>query len=128
MERARVALSHWGPWMFLAYVGLVAAVVAGFVINSNNLKRDAARDAAVARCLTSRPQLLRISRHLHGVTELADVLVTNSTAALEATPRSDPQYEPRLANLRRLVAAQSDIHAVRELPVPTVAQCKATKP
>ncbi len=128
MNRAREALSHWGPWMVLAYLGLVAVVAFGFSLYAKTLKRDTARQAAVARCLTSRPQLERISKHLHGVNLLADVLVTNTRASVTATPLSDPQRRSRLANLHRIEQARSDIAAVDRLPVPTVAQCQATQP
>jgi len=128
VNRVREALRHWGPWMVLAYLGLVAVVAFGFSLYARTINRDAARQAAVARCFASRPQLQRISRHLHGVNLLADVLVTNTRASVEATPPGDPQRRSRLANLHRIEQAHDDIAAIDSLPVPTVAQCNASQP
>jgi len=114
--------------MVLAYLGLVAVVAFGFSLYARTVKRDTARQAAVARCLASRPQIQRISKHLHGVNLLADVLVTNSRASAEATLPGDPQRLSRLANLHRLEQARSDIAAIDSLPVPSVARCNAAQP
>ena len=128
MRRVREALSHWGPWIVLAYVGLVAVTVTGFTLNAHTVKQVTLEQASVARCLTSRPQLARISTHLRGVNQLARVLVMNNRATVDATPASDPQRPTRVRNLHRLEVAQRDIAAIESLHVPSVAECHAVKP
>lgn len=128
MTDTRRRLSHWGPWMIVAYLGLVGATVALYHLSSTTVKREAIHESMVARCISSRPQLRRISTHLKGVNMLSDVLVTNTEAVLASTPKNDPQRATRAANLARIKQAQKDIAAVKGLPVPTVAQCRAQKP
>lgn len=127
-QHVRSALSHWGPWMIVAYFGIVAVIVALFFVNSNTIKEDAARSAATSRCLSSRPTLLKFQTHIRGVSELAHVLVTNSRKLLEQTPRRDPDHAVRKANLRRITAARRKINALPTFHVPTVAECNKAKP
>lgn len=132
-SRSRRILRHWVFWAFIFALAIIALTAYSYTINARTLRDEAirtaetqsAKDAAVARCLTSRPQLMRISRHVSGVNDLAAILVVNSGKVLEATPSSDPQYAIRVANLRRLIRAQHKIAAVNAFPVPTVAQCRA---
>ena len=127
-DSIRVRLSHWGPWMIVAYAGLGALIVALFVVNSNTIKSDAAKAAAVSRCLSSRPTLLKFQKHIQGVYELSTVLDTNSRNVLAETPKNDPQYHVRKANLARLLKAHQKIGALPTFHVPTKAECKAAKP
>lgn len=128
----RALLSHWGPWMVVAYVGLVGVVVYGYTLNARTLRDEAireaesmsAKDSAVARCLASRPILARFSTHVKGVNDLSHAIVQNSAAIIRTTPTSDPQYRVRVANLKRLVRANDKITAIDRLAVPTVAECR----
>lgn len=130
--RVRQVLNHWMPWMVIAYIGLVGVVVYGYTLNARTLRDEAIRqaelsaahEAAVARCLGSRPQLMRVTRFVEGENDLAETLVQNSAAALEATPGDDPQYATRKANLVRLIRARENVKAIASFPVPTVAQCR----
>lgn len=117
-------LTHWGPWMVIAYLGLVSVTVAGFVVSGRTVKKQATREAAVQRCLASRPTLRAVSQHIKGVNSLAQVFVTNAGAVVASTPRSDPAFKTRVANLARAQKALKDISAVQGFPVPTIAQCR----
>lgn len=125
--------SHWAPWMVIAYLGLTFTVAAAFTLNSRTLRDEAireaeaqsAKDAAVARCLASRPQTRRISKHVLGVNQAFTVLVQNSAAILAQTPKTDPTYKVRRANLHRLVKARENVKAITSFPVPTVAECRS---
>lgn len=128
MRQTLRVFNHWGPWMVIAYFGIVAVIVTLFTLNSNTIKQDAAHQATVARCLSSRPTLLRFQTHIKGVGELAHVLVTNSRKLLEETPRSDPQHAVRKANLHRIAKARKKIDALPTFHVPSVAECKRAKP
>lgn len=139
MERAvRRRLDKPDVWTVIAYFGLAAVVVGLFFVNQQTQKTVShqARDEAIrvaqikgsaaanyTACIKSIPELRKISTHLAGVNQLADVLVTNGEAVLEATPRSDPQYPIRHANLVRLLRSREKIGAVRALPVPTRTDC-----
>src|SRR4051812_2007142 len=37
----REFLTHWGPWMVVAYLALVAITVSGFILNGKVVKRQA---------------------------------------------------------------------------------------
>lgn len=123
--------SHFAPWMVIAYVAVVFLGSAAYVVNARTLRDEAvrvaetraAKDAAVARCLSSRPQLQRVSKHVRGVNEFAVTVVENSARVLDATPRSDPQYQVRRTNLISLIKAREKIKAVSGFHVPTVADC-----
>lgn len=138
--RVRDFLSHFAPWMVIAYFGLASVTVFVLFLSARiaqdeartariqavrEAEQRAAKDAAVARCLSSRPQLRRISQHVAGVNEGFTILVLNSSAVLSQTPRSDPQYAIRRANLHRLIRAREKVLAIKAFPVPTVAQCKS---
>lgn len=109
--------------MALAYFALVSITVAGFVLNGKNVKRQATHDAAVQRCMASRPVLSKVSRHFLGVNELAAGRVQDLRDALAASPRGDPLVPARQNALQRALKAQRDIAAASGLPVPTIAQC-----
>lgn len=111
--------------MVIAYLGLVAITVTGFVISGQTVKKQATREAAIQRCIANRPTLRAFSTHLQGVNSLAEVFVKNSRALLDSTSPTDPQFSTRLANLARAEEARKDIAAVRDFPVPTKAECRA---
>lgn len=125
--RAKVywTLSHWGPWICVAYLGLVLAGTSLYRLNQQTVKRDAARQSAIANCLTNRPLAQKFSRHVEGVNDLARVLVENSAHVLAATPKDDPQYMVRKTNLSRLIFARKKVEALPNIHVPTVAECRA---
>lgn len=138
-ERWRDILDSWQFWIGVAFFVLALVVVWLFVLNQRTTRTEAAaaaeravlaerqRAAAnsnYAACIVSIPQLTRISRHLGGVNDLADVLLTNSREIARATPKNEPAYRTRIANLARLETAAAKIAAIKALPVPTVKQCK----
>lgn len=131
--RARHILRHWVFWAIIFAFALIAISAYSYALNARTLRDEAVREAeqqsaknaAVARCLDSRPVLARFSRHVSGVNDLISILVLNSGKTLESTQTSDPQFLIRVANLRRLIRAQHKIAAVDKFPVPTVAQCRA---
>lgn len=140
--RVRELFSHFAPWMIVAYIGLAAMTLAGWNLSARIAQDEAqtariqavreaetraAKDAAIARCLSSRPQLRRVSEFVGGVNDGFTILVLNSAAVLNQTPRSDPQYQIRKANLHRLIRAREKVLAIKAFPVPTVAQCKAQR-
>lgn len=116
----------------VAWLGVVVVATLGYAINARTLRDEAirtaeansAREAAVARCMASRPQLLAISRHVDGVNDLATILVKNSAALVDATPKWNPDYKVRLRNLRRIVRAREKVKAISSFPVPTKAECQ----
>lgn len=127
-KRTLKFFSHWGPWMVIAYFGIVAVIVALFTLNSQTIKEDAAQAAASSRCIASRPTLLKFRDHIQGVNEFAHVLAVNSRNVLAQTPRDDPQYAVRQANLARILKANRKIAALPTFHVPSVAECNAVKP
>jgi hypothetical protein len=132
-ERVRRFFEPSTPWIVLFIIGIGVLIGYGWTTNARTIRDEAVRaaetraaaDAAVARCMTSRPQLQRVSRHVLGVNEFAAVLVENSARTLEATPRSDPQYAVRKTNLLRLIQARKKIKAVSGFHVPSVAECRS---
>lgn len=141
-DRVRIMLDNWRFWMGVAYIALACLVVALFFINARTTSSAAhvARDEAIrvaqvkaaaaasyTACLKSIPALTAITTHLRGVNELAQVLLMNNKSALAITPRSDPLWKIRHASVARLRAARDQIAAVRNLPIPTRAQCRASR-
>lgn len=132
-NRTRRILRHWVFWGVILALAVISVAAWSVQINARTLRDEAirtselqsAKQAAVARCLASRPQLMRISQFVSGVNDLSAMLVLNSGKALEATPVSDPQFRIRVENLRRLVRARHKISEVSGFPTPTVAQCRA---
>lgn len=122
--KTRRFLSHWGPWMAVAYMALVAITVLGFVWNGTTVKQDAVNKAQTERCISTRPTLLQVSRGFSGVKQVAKILVLNSAALVASTPVGDPQRAVRVANLRRIIYAREEVAALPDFPVPTVDQCK----
>lgn len=124
--------AHWQFWMVIAYFAIAWTIAWLALVYSRTLRDEAireaearsAREAAVARCLESRPQTARVSQFVQGVNEGFTILVLNSAAVLNQTPRSDPQYRIRKANLRRLIAAREKVLAIKAFPVPSVAECR----
>jgi hypothetical protein len=110
----------------LFIIGIGVLIGYGWTTNARTIRDEAVRaaetraaaDAAVARCMTSRPQLQRVSRHVLGVNEFAAVLVENSARTLEATPRSDPQYAVRKTNLHRSDPGPQEDQGGQRLPRP----------
>lgn len=141
-DRLRNHLDDFNFWIGIAYFGLVLVVIALFFLNERTAHTEAkaaAERAAIASrllseaeatyqgCVSSIPQLRRISQHISGVNEGFDTMVANARALVESTPKSDPQYPVRLANLLRISSAQQDVAAIRELHVPTVKECAARR-
>lgn len=132
-ERIRRFFEPSTPWIVLFIIGIGVLIGYGWTTNARTVRDEAVRtaetrariDAAVARCMTSRPQLKRVSEHVLGVNQFAAVLVENSARTLAATPRSDPQYAVRKENLHRLIEARKKIKAVRGFHVPSVAECRS---
>lgn len=114
----------WKPWIGFCIIGLF--ILGGWIgsLNNSALKRDSFHSAEVARCMASRPVLQKFSTHVKGVNRVTKILVVNSAALLEQTPKSDPQHDVRKANLIRLIYAREDVKALPGLPVPTRAQCR----
>lgn len=83
--------------------------------------------SAYQSCIQSRPELRRLSLHVAGVNEMAETLVENSRAVAESTPTYDPQYAVRVANLHRLERAARKIAAIKSLPAPSLAECRARR-
>lgn len=139
-HRTREFLSHFAPWMVVAYIGLAAVTVAGWNLSARiaqdeartariaavrEAEDQAAKDATVARCLASREPTRRVSRHVQGVNEFTGIVVQNAAAIIRTTPRSDPQYRVRRANLLRLIRAREKVLAVSSFPVPSVRECRS---
>jgi hypothetical protein len=122
--RTQRFLTHWGIWMVIAYMALVAITVTGFVWNGTVVKKDAVNKAQLDRCISTRPTLQQVSRGFKGVKTVAKILVLNSAALVDSTPASDPQRPVRVANLRRIILAREEVAALPDFPVPTVAQCR----
>jgi hypothetical protein len=114
--------------MALAYFGLVLTFVTVTRINNEAVKRDAARTAAVNRCIASRPNLAKISRHLGGVNDLAKLIVANRKTEVLRTPPGDPRRQVSLENLRRSKEALKKIAAIDRLKVPSLTECQALNP
>lgn len=125
-------LDDWRFWTGVAYFALAFLMVWLYVVNSRTIREEATRratelaamQAAYRQCLGSIPSLNKINTHLRGVNDLAETLTLNSLAVASTTPKGDPQYRTRRANLARLQAARAKIGAVAELPVPTRKQCR----
>lgn len=117
-------LSHWGVWMAIAYLALVAITVTGFVSYGRTVKQAAVNKAQVERCVATRPTLAQINHGFGGLKDVSRILVVNNATIVSLTPRDDPQFNARLANLRRLIFAREQVAALPDFPVPTVAQCR----
>ncbi len=125
-------------WIKTIFVILAVFSVGGFVLNAKTnqaqvqaAKLDAIRKAETQStyqtCVSSIPQLVRFRKHVMGVNDLAAILAQNTAAAIESAPPDDPLAATRRANLARLIAAQTEIAAVRSFPVPTVKVCAARR-
>ncbi len=134
-DRWRFRLDRWEFWVGVAYFAIVMTLVGLFVTYGKASReqtvrlaeRRAAAQATYLGCIRSIPELHRVTVHLHGVNQLADVLVANTRAALAQTSRTDRLYEVRSRSLTRLVGAQKKIAAASSIPTPTVAQCEARR-
>lgn len=126
-ERLRLYLSDWRPWTTVAYLGLVGVVVALYFhqteIGKQEATREAERQARVAQCVGAIPQLRKTQRFLEGVREFHRVAAMNSKATLDATPKTDPQYQVRLQNYRRIAATVADVSGL-SFHIPTVGECQ----
>lgn len=132
-DRIRRFFEPSKPWniMFLLAIGVLIGYMS--VINARTIRDEAVRtaeaqsskNAAVARCMESRPILMKFSRHVQGVNDGFVTLVTNSRKTIAQTPTSDPEYGVRVANLHRLLAAMRKVAALPGFPVPTKAKCRA---
>lgn len=147
-DRARYALSDWHFWVIVAYLGLVGVVVALYFVNDKTSKASvalarqtavrqaaviadrkaatAARKLKVTQCMDSRKpgsNLRRINGFLHGVQVFHEIIATNNRAIVESTPTSDPTYQVRLNNYRRILRTVKDVSGV-SFPIPSVADCK----
>lgn len=140
--RVRDYLDSWQFWISVLGLGLMVGFVWLAVLQKQATRseaRAAAERAVIAErvrvsaqstyqaCVTSIPVLKGISNHLAGTYDLADTLVRNSRAVVEATPMSDPTRKARVANLVRITAARTKIAEATSLPVPTRAQCTARR-
>lgn len=131
-------IDGWKFWMVVAYLALAALSIflyANARTSSDALartvrdetvhqaERQAARNAAVARCLSSRPALRKINGFVAAVRQLHEVIDENSRTVLQATPRSDPTYQARR---RAYVRVHETLPAIETLrfPVPTEAECR----
>lgn len=129
-------------WRAVPYVGIVILFLwLAYVQQSqtrdlaNQAKREAvkiaeqrsAANAAYGRCVDSIVPTARISTHVAGVNEAFVVILESSLRTLAVTPRSDPLYRVRVANVRKLAAAIRRVAAVKGFPVPTLADCKARR-
>ncbi len=123
----------WVAALTLIVVGLLAATVIIALTAAKtaaaSARQEAVHEAGVratyTSCLTSRPALRAISRHVVGVNALAAILVENSRASIAAAPKHDPLAVTRRKNLVRLERARAEVGAVKGFPVPSEAQCAA---
>ncbi len=122
------------------WLGLLTVVVLGLVVlgvstaiytahtAAKQSKQEAIQEAAIrdeyTRCVNSIPLLSKFREHVHGVNDLARILVKNSEASIAAAPKNDPLAATRRANLERTRHAARRIAAVQTFPVPTVASCE----
>ena len=124
--RERVDTFRFFAIVYGVAIGLLA--IGGWVLNARTneqaARNTAAREAALVACIRSIPVTSRISLHVSGVNDLAQILVQNSKDAIAASAPGDPLAHVRVANLRRLQVAAAKIGAVTAFPVPTVAECE----
>lgn len=141
MNRFRVLLDSWQFWVGVAYVGLACVVVALWV-NYSRVSREqvqtervsAARHADIVanaeaqyqQCVKSIPALIRINRFLHGVQDEHRILLVNSLASHQATPKDTALWKAQLVNIRRLRRASEEVQGVH-FPVPTRKSCVALR-
>lgn len=141
VRQMRPTLDSFNFWVAVAYVGLVAVVVALFFINQNttaNVKRTTADEAAHSaeilssarsryqECVASIPVLTKINGYLDGTRIVDRALVANSAANLAATPPGSALYWTRVQNLARLERAARSAKGVK-FPVPTKQDCTALR-
>lgn len=123
----RNRLDNWRFWMVLAWFAIAFLMVAGYRLSVRTAQeqatREAASDAAVARCIASIPVLTKVNLFFEGERDLALTLLENSRANLSVTPMSDPVRATRVRNLRRLEAAYGKVAAIDKFPVPTEMGC-----
>jgi hypothetical protein len=124
----RIAFHSWRVWFVVALAGVILALILGYYNLQRTIRDEGAREeAAYVSCVQSIPILKAISIHFRGVNDVAGeggVLVRNSEAVVAATPRSDPQYAIRKANLERILRAARRVAAIKSLPAPTKAECR----
>lgn len=131
-------LDNWRVWVGVAYFALAAVSVWLAVITmrtaqtaSHTAREQAIRQSAIQSdykaCLRSIPGTARVNRFLGGVNDLANILVLNSQAALQAETPGDPLHQTRIDNLERLRRAQENVNRVRSFPVPTRQTCTARR-
>ena len=130
------ALDSWKFWVAVAYAGLAGVLLGLYVLFENQSNETARRiaiqrsaaQASVSACVTS----VKNAPLSRGFAEAHRALVANqiltTTAALQASPSSDPLYEVRLASLHRLEKAMANadklIMVVKDT-TPTKARCNA---
>jgi hypothetical protein len=135
-------MDNWKFWMLIAYVGLVGLFLFGFALNNRTARaqalaarndavrvaeRRAAATAAYQRCVGSIVPTQRVSTHVAGVNDLAEILLANAIRNHNVTPRSSPQWETQLVNIRFLRMAVRKVAAVKSFPAPTKAECRARR-
>lgn len=138
----RNRLDSWQWWIGAAFFGLTCVVVALFFINQrvSRTLADQAQATAIRvaqtsttaqteykRCVASIPLLANFARHVEGVNDGFQALVTNSRQGILATDPADPLYQTRVRNLIRLENAVKKVAAVKTFPVPTRASCAARR-
>ncbi len=69
MTRLAIAMSKTGLafGLLIAYFGLVVVFIVLFTLNANVVKKETLKQAAIARCLNSRPLLLKLNRRIDGL-------------------------------------------------------------
>jgi hypothetical protein len=127
-----------GFWLLIAYIVLAAVAVRGQVTQAQTTRNAAhtAKEQAIRRssqesaivsdykvCVRSAPSIARVNKFLHGVNDLADILIQNAAAGLKAAPPGDPLNPVRRASLIRLRKARANVAVIKRFPVPTKAEC-----
>jgi hypothetical protein len=103
---------------------LLSMMVLVAVGGGNVAERRAAATAAYQRCVSSIVPTQRVSTHVAGVNDLAEILLANAIRNHNVTPRSSPQWETQLVNIRFLRMAVRKVAAVKSFPAPTKAECR----
>lgn len=138
----RKTLTDWPFYTAVAYFGLVAVVIWSISINSHTSRTQAhqaadesGRQAEIVAnansqynaCISSIPIAKKINNFIFGTQSLAHIFKLNTKAALDSTPKTDPQRATRLDNYNRVMAViplvgkpGGGVH----FTVATKAQCK----
>lgn len=123
-QRALGFLSHFAPWVVIAYFGLVLIGFLGLRLNGQAVKRQTLSQTAVRQCLASRKPLRDFKKHVEGVDEFAVRLIDLNAYRIAHMNPADPEYGPLRDKLAQAVRAREKIAAFNTIHVPTVEECE----